>query len=1313
VPIITVGSLVSLETKTLLFNAAPLFAIALAYAAVSVAILPSLWRSRNRATTGDVTVVTIFPAIAVIAAIYGVIVVEQRKPVQEHLWLAFAAMLVGLAPAVLFFGRHLRAGLVSGGARVREAEARTTELDRELSAVTELGTTLVHSQTAEQVGRTLIDEAAKLLGLEFGSLVLVNDHLTEAIGVIARVGGADATWDDVRLDLRNAPSGTASAVFDAAPLAVFDANASPIVNRRLVERAQVKSIAFVPLLAEGRVLAVLSVASVTERRAFTAQERALLLALGNEAALALDRLRSSAALEEALARERLIARIGGKFRTDPDLDSVLRAAVEETARALEAQRAFVRLGKPGETMPVAAEWVEPGLEPLGEHAPRLPGSNLAVRERRTVVVEDIETDSEIDDPSLGGIVALRAIGSRSLLATPVVAFDEVIGVFALHRVTPGHWSASEVGVAEAVAREAGIALHVARLLSENEEQLRLQKSLFRAAQNVTSELELETVLQRLVDELAALLGLDAADLYLYDRRRRTLRCAAVHGLPDELVGFEFTADSGVAAEAIRRGEPIISAEYDVLPDPVPHEAYKGFTDAIVAPIVWSNETRGVLGVGARGERSFGGRDADVIGAFASLAALALRNAETYEERTRQARVQRGFSRIAEVLGEPLSLTATLDAAAQAAGEALGGDFTAVLMPRRGGDLELAGGFELPAALAEGVREGLPPSAQVLSLCAQERRVIAAPSLTKDDRFGDEWKALARDAGYEALLAVPLETTRGEGCGIVLVCFADEHRFTDDDLELAQQLAHAVRGALERSDLYESERSARALAQQLARMGSLLATELDPDTVLEEVVQQAPSMLGADACAIRVLTDDELVLTAASGEGVQELVGTRSATIGRLAGDVFQSRSSAVVTDTTEDIRYAEADPVLATGFEAYLGVPLVGPEGTVHGVLSVYARRPRNWRREEIEALEALAANTSAALSNAELFTSVALDRERSYAILAIIADGIVAVDRDSGIVLWNSAAERITGVPATDALGRTVEDVLQRSLSSAEGRLVAIQRGTEDVWLSVTEAVMRDPVGAVSGRIFAFRDISNDRLVEEMKSEFVATVSQELRGPLTSIYGFAETLLREDVLFGEDERRTFLRYIASESERLTTIVDSLLNVARLDTGDLQVELAPTDVRSVVSEVVGVVEEPTANGHRFVLDLPESPLAAQADRDKLRQILSALLDNAVKFSPYGGTVTVAARRTGDAVEVTVEDEGVGIAQSEQERIFRKFYRGGDASSGTGLGLFIAQGLVSAMGGHITVQSEEGKGSQFTFDLPLAAETSVQEEQPRV
>jgi signal transduction histidine kinase len=259
----------------------------------------------------------------------------------------------------------------------------------------------------------------------------------------------------------------------------------------------------------------------------------------------------------------------------------------------------------------------------------------------------------------------------------------------------------------------------------------------------------------------------------------------------------------------------------------------------------------------------------------------------------------------------------------------------------------------------------------------------------------------------------------------------------------------------------------------------------------------------------------------------------------------------------------------------------------------------------------------------------------------------------------------------------------------------------------------MRDPGGAVSGRIFAFRDISADRLVEQMKSDFVSTVSHELRTPLTSIYGFAETLLRRDVSFGDEERRTFLAYIASESQRLTMIVDALLNVARLDTGDLQVNLAPTDVRDVVGQVVQTLQE-NPDGHSFVLDLPPEPLAANADPDKLRQVFSILLDNAVKYSPSGGTVTVGAARKRETVEVRVADEGIGIPLADQDQIFRKFYRGTDADSrggagGTGLGLFIARGLVSAMGGRIWVTSREGEGSTFAFELPLAATAARQTE----
>ncbi|HET8606638.1 MAG TPA: GAF domain-containing protein, partial [Gaiellaceae bacterium] len=793
----------------------------------------------------------------------------------------------------------------------------------------------------------------------------------------------------------------------------------------------------------------------------------------------------------------------------------------------------------------------------------------------------------------------------------------------------------------------------------------------------------------------------------YDAARGVLRCAAVHGFDDDLVGFEFRADAGLAGRAIAEGRPVRSRDYAEVGEEVPSPAYAGFERALVAPIAWGDAIRGVLGVGTRdAQREFGDDDADVLGTLASLAALALRNAESFAERSRQARIQRGFFLIAEELGGPLSRGQTLAAIAQAAAQALGGSAVAVLTPGPAAHV-LAGAHELPGQLEAALADG-PPAAALVE-AAVERRLLASPRIADDDRFDEAWRDLAAAAGMRSLLAIPIEAPRGEEAALAVVLFAEEHAFADDDLDLARQIARAARGALDRAELYEAERSRRTLAQQLAETGSQLATELDPAAVLEQVVEQAAVLLEADAASIRSLEGDELVVAAGVGDEGEAALGRRTPATAWPAGDVVHSRAPVGIADVARSGRIVDGEPVLGEGFAAYLGVPLYGRESALHGVLAVYAAEPRTWRDEEVEALAALAGNASVALSNAELYQRVALEREQSVAILANIADGIVAVDREGTIVLWNAAAAQITGVPREEAIGRTPGQVLQRDLQS-EGtgpggaRLVSIARGGEELWLSLSEAVMRDPVGAVAGRIFAFRDISSERIVEQMKSDFVSTVSHELRTPLTSIYGFAETLLRQDVAFGDEERRLFLGYIASESERLTSIVDALLNVARLDTGDLQVQIVPTDVGQVVRESVSAAQAAgEGNGHSFVLELEEAALTAAADAEKLRQILDQLIQNAVKFSPDGSAVTVAARRRIDAVEVAVVDEGVGIPQAEQQRIFTKFYRadaGQRGAGGAGLGLFIAQGLVAAMGGRIWVDSAEGRGSTFAFELPV-------------
>ena len=1193
------------------------------------------------------------------------------------------------------------------------SEIADARRDRDLEAVTSLSAALARTGDAASVARTLLEEVTKLLEVQFAAVALIDEDGNGAKGLYALENGGEALWwRDTTVDFEQEPSAIASAAFEAAPIAISEVSGSNQVSRRLAEKVGATSAIFVPLIADERVPAVLIAASTGEPRTFSAGETTLLQALAAETAMALERSRSASALQQALARERLVASISRRVRSELDLEAVLRVAVAEAGEAANVTRAYIRLGKPGEALPIRAEWDAEGVEPIGSSSNWLPVSSLAAREHRTFAIADVRTDPALDDETLGERETLAALGSVAVLATPITIFDEQIGVFGFHRAEPSVWTDAEIAMAEAVAREVGIAIRTADLLEENTRRLEQHEALLKASQVVTSELRLETVLQRLVDEVADLLDADAADCYLLDADGKALRCAAVNGLSPDLVDHTFPPDLGLSGAALESGRSALSNDYASAGQSVPHPAYESFTGAVVAPMTWSGGARGVLGVGTRNpERRFDENDAELLETFAGLASLAVRNAASYEQSVRQTRVQRGFYGIATALAEPLSQTATLDALARAATESLGGSAAAVLMPE-GSELAVVASVDFPDALVEPLRETATADGSVLASCASERRMLAAPDLADDDRFDETWRRSADAAGLAALLAIPLDPPRRDGGGLVVVFFTEPRTFIDDDLELARRLAGAARGALERSDLYENERTSRALAQQLARMGTLLATELDPAAVLDEVVQQAPALVGADACSIRMVEDDELVVSAVHGAGLETTLDTRAPATGRLGGEIVQARAPVAVSDTGGDGRLVGDDPILEAGYRAYLGVPLAGAEGGLQGVLAVYQRRPRTWREEEIEALTALAGNASSVLSNAELYQRVALERERSYAILANIADGIVAVDRDGNVVLWNAAAEQITGVPAVSALGRPPVELIQDELAAGDDavrgeRLVPIRRGADEVWLSVTEAIMRDPAGAVAGRIFAFRDVSSERRVEQMKSDFVSTVSHELRAPLTSIYGFAETLLRQDIPFSDEERQTFLGYIASETRQLTTIVDTLLGVARLDAGEMLVELVPTDVGPIVSEVVSSAQT-TANGHRFVVEVPKEPLAATADREKLRQVLANLVDNAIKFSPAGATVTVEARRTGGAVEVRVVDEGIGVPSDERERIFSKFHRAegsGRGRGGTGLGLFIARGLVLAMGGRIWVDSAEGQGSSFAFELPLA-ESSV-------
>jgi two-component system phosphate regulon sensor histidine kinase PhoR len=237
-------------------------------------------------------------------------------------------------------------------------------------------------------------------------------------------------------------------------------------------------------------------------------------------------------------------------------------------------------------------------------------------------------------------------------------------------------------------------------------------------------------------------------------------------------------------------------------------------------------------------------------------------------------------------------------------------------------------------------------------------------------------------------------------------------------------------------------------------------------------------------------------------------------------------------------------------------------------------------------------------------------------------------------------------------------------------------------------------------------RDVTDERALERARSDFVATASHELRTPLAAVYGAARTLRRTDIEMLAEQRDRFLEIIESETERLTGIVSQILLAGQLEEGRVDVAPTVTDVDALAQSVLDSVRLRVPERVELRLERDGGSALALADADKLRQVLVNLVDNAVKYSPDGGEVTVELGAQRDRVQVAVRDNGLGIPPSEHERIFERFYRLDPALTrgvgGSGLGLYISRELVDRMGGTLTVRSETGEGATFVVDLPAAS-----------
>lgn len=406
---------------------------------------------------------------------------------------------------------------------------------------------------------------------------------------------------------------------------------------------------------------------------------------------------------------------------------------------------------------------------------------------------------------------------------------------------------------------------------------------------------------------------------------------------------------------------------------------------------------------------------------------------------------------------------------------------------------------------------------------------------------------------------------------------------------------------------------------------------------------------------------------------------------------------------------------LCAGLAAWLAAGISRPVrmlGQTAGQVAGTERLPRT--DDELHlAAEALSSLDRASRDTLE---TIAAERNQLRAILGGMVEGVIAIDREERIVHMNRAAGEALALDSRQCLHRKVwvairipaitESLTAAAQSGEEQRgELRLARPTQDQVIELYSSPLVDAQGRIAGAVMVLHDVTELRHLEAVRRDFVANVSHELKTPVTAIHAMAETM-EDDPGMDAGTRHRFLRRVSEQSTRLSALVSDLLSLSRIESASQPMELQMLDLRDPAREALAMQHAPAeTKGVALSSEIPDESVEVLLDPESMRQAIGNLLDNAVKYTPRGGKVTLRLSRERGRAIVAVQDSGIGIEPVHQARLFERFYRVDKARSrelgGTGLGLAIVKHVALAHGGAVRVVSAPGRGSTFFIDLPLA------------
>lgn len=626
----------------------------------------------------------------------------------------------------------------------------------------------------------------------------------------------------------------------------------------------------------------------------------------------------------------------------------------------------------------------------------------------------------------------------------------------------------------------------------------------------------------------------------------------------------------------------------------------------------------------------------------------------------------------------------------------------------------------------------------------------------------------------AVLAMPLVAQR-TAIGVIGL----QHETIEGLIDRSQQdflksAASQVAIALENARLYGEVRQFNAVLTQrveertrelqierdmletLYEIAVEVSSTLDRDTLLENSLTALARLVGVEHGSIMLVEADTGHLVDRAVLGAQNQLGFTRFPMGQgIVGWVAQQKKPAVVADVSQDPRWVPLPEgeVARKKLGSMIAVPLVMQHDTM-GVLLLSHDDVGYFREEHLRLLTASAGQIALGIHNALLYNEIEqqlmhrgemLRRQeeavtQSTAILQSLSDGVIVCNAEGGVLAVNPAIERILersmeelvlwnlpdllkrllgrraiDVPVEDLLARPLNDRHEpRSFSTTFQISTRVVSVTLDPVLTSKEALM--------GAVAVFRDITREVESDRLKTEFIGTVSHELRTPMTSIKGFTQLLAMGSLGPVNDTQKEFLNIIQTNAERMISIINDLLDITKIETGSVELEMRSLHLAESLSNVMMELQPNIlARSHEVAINIPPGLPLVRADAKRFNQILFNLVSNAIKYTPLGGKITMTSRDVGIEVvpenqqeglkpgaryvQIDIADTGVGIPPEEHERIFDRFYRTENPlkveAGGTGLGLSLVRPLVELFGGRIWVRSASGEGSTFSFIIPAA------------